>query len=129
VEKLLAQAEYAIWVEKRNCAQQVSQMSPTESQNNYGNSQGGRDSSNQPLPNSLTSAPFPSSANSANPATQSHSHGSSHGGNSNGSGCSGVGLGNNSISRESGNCGNGLQQPRPHYAKKSGKTLEEESVV
>lgn len=31
VERLLAQAEYAIWLEKKTCAQQVSQMSPTDS--------------------------------------------------------------------------------------------------
>lgn len=66
VEKLLAQAEYAIWLEKRNCAQQVSQqLGSNESPSPYGFSQ--RPVSNV---NSVASASF-SSANSANPVQSS----------------------------------------------------------
>ena len=85
VERLLAQAEYAIWLEKRNCAQQVSQLSPAESPCSYVYSQGSTgnailpSSSSIVSPNSMnasvamnnsnnSSSSFPSHNNSANSA-------------------------------------------------------------
>lgn len=114
VEKLLAQAEYAIWLEKRNCAQQVSQqLGSNESPSPYGYSQ--RPVSNA---NSVTNASF-SSANSAN-----HVHSSMRKETPNNPLSSGnsmvVNNHNNSISNS--NVGG-------QSSKKISKNLEEESVV
>lgn len=120
VEKLLAQAEYAIWVEKRNCAQQVSQLSPSDShQSQYGFSQGGPTTpTGNPLHNPITPS-FPSTnTNSASGPTQTHNSGGNHGTSS---------TNKNSNSTNSGT--DHHHHRNPNQTKKLSKNLEEESVV
>ena len=100
-------------------------MSPTESQPTYGYSHGGSTPHNPTLTNTLTSAPFPTSTNSANSVQQTHSN--NHGGTSNSN--STTTLGPSSNSNNSSNAHQPNSNVRSHYAKKISKTLEEESVV
>ncbi|CAG7829284.1 unnamed protein product [Allacma fusca] len=142
VERLLAQAEYAIWLEKRNCAQQVSQLSPAESPCSYVYSPGPTENAILPSSaaaqnvNAASSFPQHNSANSANPVqslckenctsnsssmvVKTHCNSNSANNSTSSSSTS------NNLST-SNNHNGGVNSS--HYAKKISKNLEEESVV
>jgi len=153
VERLLAQAEYAIWLEKRSCAQQVSQLGPNDSSSMYGYSSGSITNGNGPAsfllsansngvdPNA-SSGSTPGSkvvtnhcgnANSSSSSNNNHSSSgsiiSTHNNSTNhhhhhsNSTSSNKGSANNS---SNGSLSNSNCAP---YAKKLSKNLEEESVV